>query len=208
MNGEPSDVPGSPSNRKVTVTENKTQQQENQEQEAIPMVDEAAQEETLEQVEEAVAGDIEALLSEAREEAAKHRDMALRLQADMENLRRRTRLDIEEARKFALEKFVNALIPAMDSMEMGLDAASKEEASIDSIREGLEMTFKQMLDILQSFNVERVDPKGEKFNPQLHEAMTMVPSPDHESQTVMDVFQKGYTLNERLVRPARVIVAQ
>ncbi|WP_343034760.1 nucleotide exchange factor GrpE [Thiomicrorhabdus cannonii] len=190
------------------MTENKTQQQENQEQEAIPMVDEAAQEETLEQVEEAVAGDIEALLSEAREEAAKHRDMALRLQADMENLRRRTRLDIEEARKFALEKFVNALIPAMDSMEMGLDAASKEEASIDSIREGLEMTFKQMLDILQSFNVERVDPKGEKFNPQLHEAMTMVPSPDHESQTVMDVFQKGYTLNERLVRPARVIVAQ
>lgn len=190
------------------MTENKTQQQENPEQEAIPVVDEAVQEETLEQVEEAVAGDIDALLSEAREEAAKHRDMALRLQADMENLRRRTRLDIENAHKFALEKFVNALIPAMDSMEMGLEAASKEEASIDSIREGLEMTFKQMLDILQNFNVERVDPKGEKFNPQLHEAMTMVPSPDHESQTVMDVFQKGYTLNERLVRPARVIVAQ
>jgi molecular chaperone GrpE len=208
MNGEPSELPGSPSNRKVTVTENKTQQQENPEQEAIPMVDETVQEETLEQVEEAVAGDIDALLSEAREEAAKHRDMALRLQADMENLRRRTRLDIENAHKFALEKFVNALIPAMDSMEMGLEAASKEEASIDSIREGLEMTFKQMLDILQNFNVERVDPKGEKFNPQLHEAMTMVPSPDHESQTVMDVFQKGYTLNERLVRPARVIVAQ
>ncbi|MBD3754976.1 MAG: nucleotide exchange factor GrpE [Gammaproteobacteria bacterium] len=208
MNGEPSELPGSPSNRKVTVTENKTQQQENPEQEAIPMVDETVQEETLEQVEEAVAGDIDALLSEAREEAAKHRDMALRLQADMENLRRRTRLDIENAHKFALEKFVNALIPAMDSMEMGLEAASKEEANVDSIREGLEMTFKQMLDILQSFNVERVDPKGEKFNPQLHEAMTMVPSPDHESQTVMDVFQKGYTLNERLVRPARVIVAQ
>lgn len=190
------------------MAENKTQQQETQEQEAIPMVEAAAQDETLEQVEQTIAGDIEALLNEARDEAAKHRDMALRLQADMENLRRRTRLDIEEARKFALEKFVDALIPAMDSMEMGLQAAANESATVESIREGLEMTFKQMLDILQSFNVERLDPKGEKFNPQLHEAMTMVPSTDHESQTVMDVFQKGYTLNDRLVRPARVIVAQ
>jgi molecular chaperone GrpE len=70
------------------------------------------------------------------------------------------------------------------------------------------MTFKQFLDVMQKFNVERVDPAGEKFDPQLHEAMTMVPSPDHESQSVIEVFQKGYVLNERLVRPARVVVAQ
>lgn len=89
-----------------------------------------------------------------------------------------------------------------------MDAAAKEDASVESIREGVEMTFKQMLDVLQEFSVERVDPTGEKFDPQLHEAMTMIPSPDHETNTVVDTIQKGYTLNERLVRAARVIVAQ
>jgi len=188
------------------VAENKAT--ENQQEEQIPTVDENNAEETLEDVQEAVQDDIEALLEEARQEAATHKELALRLQADMENLRRRTRLDVESAHKYALEKFVNALIPAIDSMELGMDASMKEEATVESIREGVEVTFKQMLDILQSFNVERVDPINEKFDPQLHEAMTMVPSPDHESNTVMDVIQKGYTLNERLVRPARVIVAQ
>jgi molecular chaperone GrpE len=182
--------------------------------ETIPTVDGTA-EETLEQAQEAldeaqetVSEDITTLLAESRIEADKHKDMALRIQADMENLRRRTRIDIESAHKFALDKFVNALIPAMDSMEMGMEAASKEDASIESIVEGVDMTFKQMLDVLGKFNVERVDPKGEKFNPELHEALTMIPSPDHESNTVVDVIQKGYTLNERLVRAARVIVAQ
>jgi len=165
-------------------------------------------EEALENAQEAVQEDIAALLEEAKAEAQKHKDMALRVQADMENLRRRTRLDVEGAHKYALEKFVNALIPAMDSMEMGMEAAAKEGATIESISEGVEMTFKQLIDVLQEFNVERVDPTGEKFDPQLHEAMTMIPSPDHESNTVIDTIQKGYTLNERLVRAARVIVAQ
>lgn len=178
--------------------------------EQVPTVEEALEEaqEALEEAQEAVTEDIAALLAESRIEADKHKDMALRIQADMENLRRRTRIDIESAHKYALDKFVNALIPAMDSMEMGMEASSKEEASIESIREGIEMTFKQLLDVLGQFNVERVDPKGEKFNPELHEALTMIPSPDHESNTVVDVIQKGYTLNERLVRAARVIVAQ
>lgn len=178
----------------------------------IPTVDETTLEENadelLEEAQETMSEDIEALLAEARLEAEKHKDMALRIQADMENLRRRTRLDIESAHKFALDKFVNALIPAMDSMEMGMAAAMNEDASIESIREGIDMTFKQILDVLGEFNVERVDPQGEKFDPQLHEAMTMIPSPDHESNTIVDVIQKGYSLNERLVRPARVIVAQ
>ncbi len=171
--------------------------------EAVKEADDA-----LEDAQEAVQDDIAALLEEARAEAEKHKDMALRVQADMENLRRRTRIDVESAHKYALEKFVNELIPVLDSMEMGIEAAGKEEASAESIKEGLDMTFKQFLDVLQKFEVERVNPMGEKFDPQLHEAMTMVPSPDHESNTVMDVFQKGYTLNERLVRAARVIVAQ
>jgi len=164
--------------------------------------------EALENAQEAVQEDIAALLAEAQAEAEKHKDLAMRVQADMENLRRRTRIDVESAHKYALEKFVNALLPAMDSMEMGIDAASKEEATLESIREGVEMTFKQMLDVLQEFNVERVNPTGEKFDPNLHEALTMIPSPDHESNTVVDTIQKGYTLNERLVRAARVIVAQ
>jgi molecular chaperone GrpE len=165
-------------------------------------------EETLEEAQEAVQEDIAALLEEAKAEAAKHKDMALRVQADMENLRRRTRIDLESAHKFALEKFVNALIPAMDSMEMGMEAAKKEGATVESISEGVEMTFKQLLDVLQEFNVERIDPTGETFDPKLHEAMTMIPSPEHETNTVVDTIQKGYTLNDRLVRAARVVVAQ
>ena len=194
------------------MSEDKTKKQNTEQvnEEGIPTIDEALEnsEEALEQAQDAVSEDIEALLAESRTEAEKHKDMALRIQADMENLRRRTRLDVENAHKYALNKFVDALVPAMDSMEMGMDAASKEEATIESIREGIDMTFKQLLDVLAEFNVERIDPKGEKFDPQFHEAMTMVPSPDHESNTVVDVIQKGYSLNERLIRPARVIVAQ
>ncbi|WP_371811867.1 nucleotide exchange factor GrpE [Thiomicrorhabdus sp. 6S3-12] len=190
--------------------QNQKEMNQQEVEEQVATAEEAMQqsEEQLEEAQKAVDNDIQSMLAEAKDEAAKHKDMALRLQADMENLRRRTRLDLEEAHKYALKKFVDALIPAMDSMEMGIEAASKEEATKESIKEGVEMTFKQMLDVLAEFSVERIDPKGEKFNPQDHEAMTMIPSPDHESQTVVDVIQKGYKLNDRLVRPARVIVAQ
>lgn len=165
-------------------------------------------EEELNKAQQTAEEDIGALLEEARAEAEKNKDMALRVQADMENLRRRTRIDLEAAHKFALEKFVNELIPVLDSMELGIDAASKEDVSIQSLKEGADMTFKLFLDVLQKFDVERLDPVGEKFDPEFHEAMTMIPSPDHESNSVIEVFQKGYTLNTRLVRPARVIVAQ
>lgn len=163
---------------------------------------------SLEQAEEAVEKDINQLLEEARKQASEHWDTLLRTQADMENLRRRTRIDVENAHKYGIEKLINALVPVADSLELGLDAANKPEATADSLREGVEMTFKQLLDVLAEFNVERIDPQGEKFDPQKHEAMTMVPSPDFEPNTVMEVFQKGYSLNERLIRPARVIVSQ
>lgn len=192
----------------VTVSENKTELNEEQ----IPVVDDVVDdvaEENLEQAEEAaVKVDVEALVENAQLEADKQKELALRTMADMENLRRRTRMDIESAHKFALDKFVKELIPVIDSMEMGIDAAKKEEASAESIREGLGMTFKLFLDVMEKFNVERINPEGEKFDPKLHEAMTMVPSPDHESQAVIEVFQKGYVLNERLIRAARVIVAK
>jgi len=193
------------------MSKSKTEQQDSNPKKSKDMQDDAHQDgisDETQQAEDTVEHDLEAMLAEAEQEAASQKELALRTLADMENLKRRTRMDVENAHKFALEKFVNELLPVLDSMEMGLDAAAKEDASAESIREGLDMTFKLFLDVMQKFNVERVNPEGEKFDPQLHEAMTMVPSPDHESQMVMEVFQKGYLLNERLVRPARVIVAQ
>lgn len=192
------------------ATEQATEKQEDQiTEEQIPTVEGTLEtSDELKQAQETVDEDIKALLAESQSEAEKHKDMALRVQADMENLRRRTRLDVDSAHKYALDKFVNALIPALDSMEMGMDAASKEDASVESLREGIDMTFKQLMDLLEEFNIERINPTGEKFDPKLHEAMTMIPSPDHEKNTVVDVIQKGYSLNERLIRPARVIVAQ
>lgn len=174
-----------------------------------------AQEEVNEQIDDEITEEaiptVEVVDSEVevlKVEVEKQRDLALRTMADMENLKRRSRIDVENAHKFGLEKFVNALIPVIDSMEMGLDASKKEDATVKSIQEGLEMSFKQTLDMLEKFSVERINPMGEKFDPKTQEAMTMVPSPDHESNTVMDVIQKGYVLNDRLVRAARVIVAQ
>ncbi|GAB6034113.1 nucleotide exchange factor GrpE [Galenea microaerophila] len=169
---------------------------------------EKVQEETVEQAEQKVEEDIQALLEEAQKEAQNQKELALRTLADMENLRRRTRIDVENAHKYALEKFVNELIPVVDSMEMGIEAAAKEDVDIKSIQEGMEMTLKQMLDVLQKFEVERVNPQNEAFNPELHEAMTMVPNAELAPNTVMDVIQKGYTLNGRVVRPARVIVSK
>ncbi len=162
----------------------------------------------LEQAEQQVEEDLQKALEEARQQAADHWDALLRVKADMENLRRRTRIDVENAHKFALEKFINELLPVLDSMEMGIEAAGKEGATVETLKEGMEMTFKMMLDVLSRFGVERIDPAGERFDPQKHEAMTMVPSADHEPETVMDVIQKGYSLNDRLVRPARVVVSK
>ena len=164
--------------------------------------------EDLEQAEQQVEEDLQKALEEARQQAADHWDALLRVKADMENLRRRTRIDVENAHKFALEKFVNELLPVLDSMEMGIQAAEKEGATVETLKEGMEMTFKMMLDVLSRFGVERIDPVGESFDPQKHEAMTMVPSAEHEPETVMDVIQKGYSLNDRLVRPARVVVSK
>ncbi|KUJ72923.1 nucleotide exchange factor GrpE [Thiomicrospira sp. WB1] len=164
------------------------------------------------QAEDAVNRDLQEMLDEARKEAESQKDLAVRTLADMENLKRRTRKDVEDAHKFGLEKFVTELLSVLDSMEMGLEAAKKAEQEqgegVSPLVEGMEMTFKQMLDVLDKFNVERVDPKGEVFDPQLHEAMTMMPSEAHDSNTVVEVVQKGYRLNDRLVRAARVVVAQ
>lgn len=142
-------------------------------------------------------------LEQALDEA---KDQSLRAAAEAQNVRRRAELDVEKARKFALEKFVKELLPVVDSLEKALDAMGEDASEVH--REGVSMTLKLQLDTLAKFGVEAVEPQGEPFDPQYHEAMAMVPNPELEPNTVMDVMQKGYLLNGRLVRPAMVVVSQ
>ena len=152
--------------------------------------------------------DLESQLEEAQQSAKYNWDKLLRSQAEMENLKRRTSKDLENAHKFALDGFVKALLEVNDSLSMGLKSAQDEKATLENTIEGLELTNKVFSSTLAKFGVETVNPVGEKFNPELHEAVTMVPMPDNKSNTVLEVIQTGFTLNGRLVRPALVIVVQ
>ena len=129
----------------------------------------------------------------------------LRAAAELENVRKRAARDVENAHKFALERFASELLAVRDSLEMGLAAA--EDADVDTLLQGKEATLKQLTAIMERFGVEEVDPQGEPFDPAMHEAMTMQPSAEVEPGSVLTVFQKGYALNGRLLRPARVVVA-
>jgi len=138
-------------------------------------------------------------------------DQMLRTQAEMQNVRRRAEIDVEKAHKFALEKFVKELLPVADSLEKAVESTENQQSTdelVVSIREGVEMTLDLFMKSLGKFNVQQLNPVGEPFDPQLHEAMSMVPAPDAEPNSVVAVVQKGYTLNERLVRPAMVVVAK
>ena len=152
--------------------------------------------------------DLETQLEAAQQSAKDNWDKVLRAQAEMENLKRRNAKDLENAHKFALDGFVKALLEVKDSLTMGLKTAQDENASVASITEGLEMTDKVFLSTLEKFGVELLDPAGEAFNPEFHEAVTMVPMPDKDSNSVLEVVQAGFTLNGRLVRPAMVVVVQ
>jgi molecular chaperone GrpE len=145
-------------------------------------------------------------LEQARAQAADYLERMARMQAEMDNLRKRTARDVENARKFALEGFARELLAVADSMDLGLNAARDAE-EVATLVEGMELTRKQLFGTLEKFNIEVMDAMGVKFDPEQHEAMTMVPNPEMEPNTVMDVIQKGYTLNGRLLRPARVIVS-
>ena len=163
------------------------------------------------EVEATVEGDLEALqqaLAAAEAKANDNFELALRTKAEAENIRRRAEQDVEKARKFALDRFVDSLIPVVDSLEMGLQAATGDDESVNKLREGTELTLKMFLDVLEKHGVQQIDPQGKPFDPQLHEAMSMQESADFEANTIMAVFQKGFVLNERLIRPARVVVAK
>lgn len=148
-------------------------------------------------------------LEAAQQAAEDNWNKLVRVQAEMDNLRKRTSRDVEHAHKYALDKFVSELLPVIDSLELGMnaaDSAGSDDAA--SLREGMELTLKKLLDVMNKFGVVPVDPLGEKFNPERHEAVSMQESPDAESGSVITVVQKGYLLNDRLVRPAMVVVAK
>ena len=146
-------------------------------------------------------------LEAAEQKAADNMDQLLRTRADMENLRRRMQKDLENAHKFAIEKFVTELLSVKDSLEMGLDAAA-HEATLEKVQEGTELTLNMLKQVFDKFNVVELHPQDEKFNPDHHQAMSMQESAEHDPNTVMAVMQKGYLLNERLVRPAMVMVSK
>lgn len=145
-------------------------------------------------------------LSVAEQEVARHRDAMLRMQAEMDNTRKRLVRDAEKSRRFALERIMKDLLQVLDTMERGLQTGT-ESATVESLLEGQELTLKMLTKVLNDHSLELVDPAGEPFNPEFHEAVTMVPSPGHEEGTVMEVLQKGYKLHDRLVRPAMVVVS-
>jgi molecular chaperone GrpE len=148
------------------------------------------------------------MLEEARNKAAENWDQVMRVQAELENSRRRAALDVEKAHKYALEKFALELLPVKDSLEMGLAAATAGDANVEKLREGTELTLKMLGNALEKFGITEVNPVGEPFNPELHQAMTMQESAEHEPNTVTAVMQKGYLLNDRLIRPAMVVVCK
>ena len=146
-------------------------------------------------------------LDQALAKADEHWKLYLGAHAEMENLRKRTERDVQNAHKFALERFFGELLPVRDSLEMGL-AAAGDAVDIAKLREGVELTLKQLATAMEKFGVRELNPIGAKFDPAEHEAMAMVPTDQAEPNSVVQVVQKGYVLNERLIRPAKVLVAQ
>jgi molecular chaperone GrpE len=151
---------------------------------------------------------LEAELAEANDKIEGQKESVVRAAAETENIRRRAALDVEKAHKFALEKFANELLPVIDNLDRAIEFADKENEAIKPVLEGVELTLKSFTDALAKFNVDVVNPQGEKFNAEFHQAMTMQPSEEVEPNTVIAVMQKGYTLNGRLLRPAMVMVSK
>lgn len=170
----------------------------------------AAGDETGNEAEAAVPDpeDLTGMLEDARNKADEHWNQCLRLQADIENLTRRAERDVANAHKFALERFAQDLLPVRDSLEMGLSASVQENTDPEKLREGVDLTLQMLTGVLDKFGITEVNPENEAFNPDFHQAMSMQERDDVAPNTVVTVVQKGYLLNERLIRPAMVIVSK
>jgi molecular chaperone GrpE len=152
--------------------------------------------------------DMNTELEALREQLASSEDRALRVQAEAQNMIRRAERDVENARKYALERFAGALLPTIDNLERAIAAIGEPSEATRALAEGVQLTLRGLLDVLQKFEVIEVDPQGQPFDPEKHQAMTMVESPDAPPNSVVAVMQKGYTLSGRLLRPAMVVVAK
>ena len=156
-------------------------------------------------VEESSSQELAAKLAEVEEKANKNWQLYVRAQAELENARKRAEKDIENAHKFGLEKFAMELLSVKDSLELGLGA---EDADAEKLKEGTALTLKMLTQAMEKFSIETVDPVGKPFDPNLHQAMTIQESSEYPPSTVISVMQKGYLLNDRLLRPAMVIVTK
>ena len=184
-------------------------QQENADVDAASEKDQVNAEIEAELLDEIEASEEQQPVSEQLlEQVASAKDQVLRVQAEMQNVRRRAERDVENAHKYALDKFTADLLPVVDNLERALAAIDAEDEAQKGVFEGLELTLKSFMEVLSRHKIEAIDPAGQPFDADLHQAVSMVPNPDLEPNTVMDVFQKGYTLNGRLVRPAMVVVSQ
>ena len=153
-------------------------------------------------------GSIEQQLEQAQATIKEYWDQIMRLKAEMENNRKRAGRDVENAHKFALRNFAESLLPILDSMEMGQQAAEADNASLSSIVEGTQLTMSMFVQALKNHGLKQVDPVGEQFDPEQHQAISMIEDENAESNTVISVMQKGFLLNDRLIRPAMVVVAK
>jgi molecular chaperone GrpE len=154
------------------------------------------------------AQDLASMLEKAQAKADEHYQRVMRTHAELENLKRRHERELENAHKYALDKFVADLLGVWDSLELGHNAAMEDTANVEKLREGTELTLKLLGDVMAKFGVEQIDPADQTFDPERHQAISMQPRADVKPNTVVAVVQKGYALNGRLVRPAMVIVSQ
>jgi molecular chaperone GrpE len=154
--------------------------------------------------------EVDEMIEEAVEEAlAEQQDMVLRAQAEVQNMQRRCEQDVERAHKFALEKFSGELLTVIDNLERALQAVPDiKDEKVKALYEGVELTLKGFVETLEKFNIEQVDPEGEPFDPQQHEAISLVENDDVDPNTVLTVVQKGYLLHGRVIRPAMVMVSK
>ncbi|OBT16822.1 nucleotide exchange factor GrpE [Vibrio sp. UCD-FRSSP16_10] len=161
-----------------------------------------------EEIEESKVAQLEAALLQTEMRLKEQQDTVIRAKAEVENMRRRTEQEMAKARKYAINKFAEELLPVIDNLERAMQAADTDNEVVKPIVEGIEMTHKSFVDVVSKNGLKEINPVGEAFNPELHNAVSMVESPDHEANTVTIVLQKGYELNGRVVRPAMVMVAK
>ena len=201
------------SDQKKDIVEDETDDSQEQELERQEKIDDEFDAEVVAENSENMESkevDVEFLqrqLEKLQEQSKVSLDKVVRAQAEMENLRKRAARDVENAHKYALEKFTNELLPIMDSLELGLSASVKAK-NLDDLCKGMELTLEMFNTVMEKFGITMIEPKGEKFNPELHDAVSMQETDDSNSGIIIEVMQKGYTLNGRLIRPAMVVVAK